>query len=70
MNTDMEDKKIAERTIEDGLYYLRSEERTSPDKRNKWRKKIKNEMFFLKQEHPDSYILQEDISDISLELEK
>lgn len=70
MNTDMEDRKIAERTIEDGLYYLRSEERTSLDKRNKWRRKIENELFFLKQEHPDSYILEMDISDVSLELER
>lgn len=66
----MNDREMAERTIEDGLYYLRSDEPSSPFSRNRWRKRITNEMFFLKEEHPDSYILKEDISDISLELEK
>lgn len=65
----MNDREMAERTIEDGLYYLRSDEPSSPFSRNRWRKRIANEMFFLKEEHPDSYILQEDISDVSLELE-
>ena len=58
----MNDREMAERTIEDGLYYLRSDEPSSPFSRNRWRKRITNEMFFLKEEHPDSYILQEFIS--------
>jgi hypothetical protein len=64
------DQEMAEEEIARCLYCLRSSDPSSVFSRNKWRKKIKNEMFFLKQEHPDSYILQEDISDVSLEMEK
>lgn len=69
MSIKLTDQQMAEQQIERCLYCLRSSDPSSVFSRNKWRKSIENELFFLKEEHPDSYILQEDISDISLELE-
>lgn len=63
------DQEMAEYQIECCLENLRSSDPSSVFSRNKWRKSIKNEMFFLEQEHPDSYVLHLDIGDVSLELE-
>ena len=56
----MEDQYVAERAIENALYDLRSDEPMSPYHRDKRKKTIHNELFFLRNEHPDSYILQPD----------
>lgn len=69
MSSDLSDQEMAEYQIECCLENLRSSNPSSPHHRNKWRKSIKNEMFFLKQEHPDSYVLKLNISDVSLDLE-
>jgi hypothetical protein len=67
------DKEIAEEAVENGVQFLRQVaqgENSSLSSRNKYRKIITNEMVYLKQNHPDSYVLKMDISDISLVLEK
>jgi len=64
-----EDRIMAEEAIEDRLQCLRSDHPSSVHHRNNWRKTIVNEMNFLKQAFPDSYILKQDISDVSLALE-
>ena len=69
MVNDLTDQQMAEYAIECALQSLRSSDPSSPHHRNRWRKTIKNELWFLRQEYPDSYILKEDISDVSLEQE-
>lgn len=69
MSKNYSDQEMAEYQIERCLENLRSSDPSSPYNRNKWRKSITNEMFFLKEEHPDSYVLQLDISDVVLDLE-
>lgn len=66
-----EDREIAENAIENSIGYFRDNEfgQTSHHKRNHHRRVIANELKFLSENFPDSYILQLDISDISLELE-
>jgi len=61
-----EDREIAENAIENSLGYFRHTEfgQTSRYKRDHHRKVIKNEMEFLKENFPESYILKEDMSDI------
>lgn len=66
----MNDQELAEETVETGLQYLRSGDLSSVFSRNKWRKLVKNELTFLRNEHPDSYLLSYDLSDVSLELER
>lgn len=63
-----EDKEQAEYAIETALEYMRYTpyNETSVFKRNQNRKTIKNEMSFLKDNFPESYILSQDISDVSL----
>ena len=56
----MEDQHIAEEAIERALYDLRSDEPMAAHSRDKRKKTIHNELFFLKENHPDSYILQDD----------
>ncbi len=65
-----EDKMLAEDAVENAIQFLRSTDNSSVHQRNKYRKILKNELFFLKDSHPDSYVLKYDISDISLELER
>lgn len=69
MSSDLSDQEMAEYQIECCLENLRSSDPSSPYHRNKWRKSISNELFFLQEEHPDSYVLQLDISDVVLDLE-
>lgn len=66
-----EDREIAENAIENSLEYFRCNElsQTSIHKRNHHRKVIKNELKFLSENFPTSYILTQDMSDISYELE-
>ena len=54
----MTDQQMAEEAIEMALYDLRSDEPMSEYNKERRRKTIRNEVFFLRQEHPDSYILQ------------
>ena len=70
MSIKLTDQEMAEEEIARCLYCLRSSDPSSVFSRNKWRKKIKNALFFLKQEHPESYVFETDISDVSLELER
>lgn len=67
---DEEDKLLAEDTVENALQYLRTSEPTSAYSRNKWRKLLKNELAFLQENFPHSYVLFLDISDISLDQER
>ena len=69
MSSDLSDQEMAEYQIECCLENLRSSDPSSVASRNKWRKSISNELFFLQEEHPDSYVLQLDISDVVLDLE-
>ena len=59
-----EDREIAENAIENSLDYFRHTEfgKTSKYKRDHHRKVIANELKFLKENFPESYILSEDIS--------
>lgn len=61
-----EDRVLAENAIENSLDYFRHNEfgKTSKYKRDHHRKVIADEMDFLKENFPDSYILKEDLSDI------
>ena len=54
-----EDKLSSEDRIENALYYLRGEGNKSPEKIQRFKKTIKNEVQFLKEEFPESYVLGE-----------
>jgi hypothetical protein len=66
-----EDREVSENAVETSIQYFRSNphSNTSVHRRNLRRKIITNELKFLKENFPESYILSLDISDISLELE-
>ena len=69
----MTDMELAEESVEIALQYLRGAaqgENTSQYHRNKYRKMIVNEMEFLSQHHPESYVFQEGFIDVDLTLEK
>lgn len=66
---EQDDKELAENSVENALQLLRSREMTSTYRRNMARKVIRNELTFLQAEHPSSYVLKLDITDVSLELE-
>ena len=54
-----EDKCRSEDRIENALYYLRHEGNKSIDKIQRFKKTIKNEVRFLKEEFPTSYVLED-----------
>ena len=65
------DREITESAIDEAVEYLRIDcQKTSVRHRNKRRKIINNELLFLRENFPESRILQEDLSDISLDLER
>ena len=56
---DEEDKSSSEDRIENALYYLRHEGNKSPEKIQRFKKTLKLEVQFLKEEFPNSYVLQD-----------
>lgn len=54
-----EDKLSSEDRIENALYYLRHEGSKSPEKIQRFKKTLKNEVRFLKEEFPTSYVLED-----------
>ena len=54
-----EDKCRSEERIENALYYLRHEGNKSAEKIQRFKKTIKNEVRFLKEEFPTSYVLED-----------
>lgn len=54
-----QDKLDSEDRIEFALHYLRIEGRKSPEKIDRSKKTIVNEMKFLTENFPDSYVLRE-----------
>lgn len=69
----MTDMELAEESVEIALQYLRGAaqgDNTSQHHRNKYRKMIINEMQFLIDNHPSSYVLEEGFVDVDLTLEK
>ena len=54
-----EDKLSSEDRIENALYYLRHEGSKSPEKIQRFKKTLKLEVQFLKEEFPNSYVLQD-----------
>ena len=54
-----EDQWSSEERIENALYYLRHEGNKSTDKIQRFKKTIKNEVRFLKEEFPTSYVLED-----------
>lgn len=65
-----EDRVMAENAILDCVSNLRAYPKVRVDYRNRWRRTIINEMMFLRDFFPDSEVLKEDFSDISLEIER
>ena len=54
--TDIEDIRLAEDAVENALQILRSTDKISPYTRDKYRKVLKNELKFLQEHCPESYI--------------
>ena len=69
---DLSDKLDAEYKVQQAVDYLRHTEqgKTSVYKRNLNRNIIIREMEFLKENFPDSYICEEDFSDIDFVIEE
>lgn len=66
------DIEMAESAVEEALQNLREygdDESSRVHMRNRWRKTIRNELHFLREQAPSSHILHLDMSDITLELE-
>lgn len=70
INTATEDKLLAEAAVFEAIEFLRSKEPSIAKHRNRYRKRLTNELEYLRQNHPDSDMLDLNISDISLTIEK
>ena len=65
----MDEREFSEECVYRNLDFLRSDENSSPFKRNMARKRIQLEMNFLRINFPESECLDVDMSDVSFEKE-